>query len=72
VTFYIQEGRVGERRRIVDTAQLSPQDIVEPGQEQPFGAPTYEVQPRSVVVSRYRIASGNVVVLKRKTSKVTS
>jgi glycogen operon protein len=36
--------------RAVDTAQASPQDIAEPGLEQPVTQPTYLVRARSVVI----------------------
>ena len=34
----------------VDTARPSPNDIAEPGKEEPIGSPRVRVEPRSVVV----------------------
>ncbi len=50
--FTIQEGVSGQWRRVVDTAQASPDDIVEEGKEPVVGSAVYEVQARSVVVLR--------------------
>ncbi len=50
VTFGIHEGVVGSWRRAIDTAQPSPLDILEPGQEITVASPYYQVQGRSVVV----------------------
>jgi glycogen operon protein len=43
---------LGGRRwsRVVDTAQLSPSDIAEPGAESPVTQPNYRAEGRSVVV----------------------
>jgi glycogen operon protein len=50
VRFHIQEGDVGDWRRLVDTGRPSPEDILVPGAELPVGSLDYEVTPRSVVV----------------------
>ncbi len=50
VRFHIQEGDVGNWRRLVDTGRPSPEDILVPGAEQPVESLDYEVTPRSVVV----------------------
>jgi glycogen operon protein len=50
LTFHVQEGQTGDWLRVVDTSLDSPQDIVEPGEEQPLASLDYEVGPRSVVV----------------------
>jgi hypothetical protein len=46
------EGQSTEWRRVVDTAQPSPEDIVEPGNEPPLLTASYTVRARSVVVLR--------------------
>jgi glycogen operon protein len=50
LSFDIQEWGGGGWRRVVDTALPSPQDIVDAGGEAALASPTYQVQPRSVVV----------------------
>ncbi|MGE5294425.1 MAG: glycogen debranching protein [Solirubrobacterales bacterium] len=50
VQFHIQEGDARDWKRIVDTSRTSPEDIIEPGSEQPIESLEYEVGPRSVVV----------------------
>jgi glycogen operon protein len=50
LTFTIQEGRVGDWRRVIDTARESPDDLREPGTEVRVDGPSYLVGPRSVVV----------------------
>ncbi len=51
--FTVQAGEPSQWRRVVDTAQPSPDDIVEPGREAPLEAASYTVRARSVVVLRY-------------------
>ena len=48
--FTIQEGRADEWQRVVDTSRESPDDIVEPGNEQSLQSLNYSVKARSVVV----------------------
>ena len=48
--FKLQEGEASEWRRVVDTAQPSPGDILEPDQESKLGSANYAVHARSVVV----------------------
>jgi glycogen operon protein len=48
--FGIHEGTVGSWRLAIDTAQPSPQDILEPGAEPIVSSAYYPVQARSVVV----------------------
>jgi glycogen operon protein len=55
--FHIQEGLATEWLRVVDSGQPSPQDIAEPGEEQPIASLDYEVGPRSVVVLAHRVRS---------------
>ena len=50
--FNVLEGQPGEWRRVVDTAQPGPQDILEPGTEQRLDAARYPVRARSVVCLR--------------------
>jgi isoamylase len=50
LTFTIQEGQVGEWKRVVDTQRDSPDDLREPGTEIAVTSPTYVVGPRSTVV----------------------
>ncbi len=50
LAFGIHEGLVGSWRRVIDTAEPSPRDILEPGQEVVVPSPHYQVQGRSVVV----------------------
>ena len=47
--FHIQEGAAKDWQRVLDTRLPSPEDIGEPGKEQPIKALDYEVGPRSVV-----------------------
>jgi glycogen operon protein len=49
-TFAVQEGQPNQWRRVVDTAQDSPADIVAPASEPTRNTPDYLVQARSVVV----------------------
>ena len=48
VDFAIQEGYGW--KRVIDTSLPGPQDILEPGNEEPIGDPHYRVKARSVVV----------------------
>ncbi len=48
--FRIQEGAAGQWRRVVDTSLPSPEDIAEPGAEEPLAKLRYTAAPRSVVV----------------------
>ncbi len=50
LTFTVHEGVAGEWARVVDTTRASPDDIREPGSEQPLGHASYQVGPRSIVV----------------------
>jgi glycogen operon protein len=50
VAFTLQEGPVELWRRAVDTGRAAPDDIVEPGSEQPLASARYQVGGRSVVV----------------------
>jgi isoamylase len=50
VQFQIQEGEAGDWKRVVDTSQSSPQDIVEPGKELRVVSLDFEVAPRSIAV----------------------
>ena len=50
--FTVQEGKPSEWRRVMDTAQPSPNDIVEPGNETQLKSESYIVRARSVVVLR--------------------
>ena len=47
VTFGVHEGVIGNWPRVIDTAEPSPQDIVEPGQEVVVVSPHYQVKGRS-------------------------
>jgi glycogen operon protein len=51
-SFKVEEGQASEWRRVVDTGQPSPKDIVEPGNESKFESANYTVRARSVVVLR--------------------
>jgi isoamylase len=51
-SFKVQEGQPSEWRRVVDTAQPSPNDIVEPGKEPKLESASYLVRARSVAVLR--------------------
>jgi isoamylase len=48
--FIVQEGAPAEWQCVIDTAQESPRDILEPGQEARLTSAYYNVGPRSVVV----------------------
>jgi pullulanase/glycogen debranching enzyme len=48
--FVVQEGRPSEWQQVVDTGQESPDDIREPGQNEPLISMRYTAGPRSVVV----------------------
>jgi glycogen operon protein len=48
--FVVQAGRPSEWRRVVDTAQESPEDIREPNRGAPLTSARYAAGPRSVVV----------------------
>ncbi|HMQ34434.1 MAG TPA: isoamylase [Chloroflexaceae bacterium] len=50
LSFTVQEGAAGEWLRVVDTGRPSPDDILEPGHEQPVPSLTFRAGPRSVVV----------------------
>ncbi|HXJ57545.1 MAG TPA: isoamylase [Verrucomicrobiae bacterium] len=50
--FTVQEGQPSNWLRVVDTAQLSPEDIKEPGSEPRLKTMSYPVRARSVVVLR--------------------
>ena len=50
--FIVQEGAPADWRCVIDTAQESPRDILEPGQEARLTSAYYNVGPRSVVVLR--------------------
>jgi isoamylase len=48
--FKLQVENAGDWKRIVDTAQPSPEDILDPGKEIPLSSGDYTVRARSVVV----------------------
>ncbi len=48
--FQIQEGRLGQWQRIIDTSVDSPEDFSEPGAQTGWDSMTYLVKARSVVV----------------------
>jgi glycogen operon protein len=50
LTFQIQEGAAGDWVRVVDTAQPSPLDLADVGNEEPVASDDYRVKARSVVV----------------------
>jgi isoamylase len=50
LTFAVCEGAAPEWSRVVDTMRDSPDDILEPGQEQSLSSGSYRVGPRSIVV----------------------
>jgi glycogen operon protein len=50
--FKVQDGKPSEWRRVVDTAQPSPNDIVEPPKETKLKNASYPVRARSVVILR--------------------
>jgi glycogen operon protein len=50
LTFRIQEGIVGEWRRVADTSLASPDDFADPGHEAPVTSLEYLVKGRSVVI----------------------
>jgi isoamylase len=54
--FRIQEGRAESWFRVVDTSLLSPQDILDPGEEPSLNSDQYLVRARSVVVLRRPLA----------------
>ncbi|MFY9270040.1 MAG: isoamylase [Candidatus Manganitrophaceae bacterium] len=49
-TFFLQEGKAAEWRRVIDTSLPSPEDFLPPGDEAPVKEGTYRVRSRSVVV----------------------
>lgn len=51
-TFAVQEGQPSDWRRVVDTAQPSPDDLLEPGRELKLKSANITVRSRSVVVLR--------------------
>jgi isoamylase len=48
--FTVSEGEVHEWSRVVDTSRESPNDILEPGAEEPLASLRYRVRARSIVV----------------------
>jgi glycogen operon protein len=48
--FTVGEGAAGEWGRVVDTARDSPDDILDPGREEPLASSVVRVGPRSIVV----------------------
>lgn len=50
LSFTIQEGSVGQWKRVIDTSLDSPDDFCEAGAEAPLTSHTYEVKARSIVV----------------------
>ena len=48
--FRIQEGDVGEWKRVIDTSRASPEDIAEPGNEELLDSLNYTLAPRSIAV----------------------
>ena len=55
-SFTLPEGQASDWRRAVDTARLSPEDIVEPGHEPKIETSNYLVRARSVVVLRRELS----------------
>jgi glycogen operon protein len=51
-SFKVQSGEISQWRRVVDTAQPSPNDILEPGTEAKLESANYNVRARSVVILR--------------------
>jgi glycogen operon protein len=51
-SFTVRDGLPSEWRRVVDTSQPSPEDIVEPDNERKLETASYAVRARSVVVLR--------------------
>lgn len=50
LNFTVQEGRVNNWRKVIDTSEDSPLDFCEPQSVQPLKSPVCSVSPRSVVV----------------------
>ena len=50
LAFTVQEGQADQWLRVVDTSQDSPNDILEPGGEEPIASLRYTVRARSIVV----------------------
>jgi hypothetical protein len=50
VLFRVQDGAAGEWERVIDTNRPSPEDIVEPGNEELLGSLNYKLAPRSIAV----------------------
>ena len=50
LTFTIQEGHANDWHRVIDTAEASPQDIVDDAQARPLQTLGYRVRARSIVV----------------------
>ena len=50
VHFRVQESDVGEWKRLLDTSRPSPDDIVEPGNEELLDSLNYRLAPRSIAV----------------------
>jgi glycogen operon protein len=50
VLFRVQDGAAGEWERVIDTNRPSPEDIVEPGNEELLGSLNYILAPRSIAV----------------------
>ncbi|SFL39777.1 glycogen operon protein [Nitrosomonas aestuarii] len=48
--FTIQEGVFDEWRRVADTSLNSPNDIVQPGDEQPLQNLRYNAKARSIII----------------------
>jgi isoamylase len=52
LTFTIQEGAASEWLRVIDTSRASPDDILEPHDNEKLASGTYTVQPRSLALLR--------------------
>ena len=50
LNFHIQEGKVGDWMRVVDTSMPSPSDVLEFGKEETLSSLNYAVEARSIVV----------------------
>ncbi len=50
ITFAVQQGRLGERRRVIDTGLPSPDDFRDPDAEVDLHSSEYALNPRSIVV----------------------
>ncbi len=50
LTFTLQEGDWQQWKRVIDTAEPSPEDICDAGREKPLSSQEYKVRARSVVV----------------------